>query len=79
MKIQNFIAVLIVTTFTLACGAKYAKVKIKDANAGSKHVYGDIGGPSKHLKNSYPGPTPETVEKATKFRKLIESELVSAR
>jgi hypothetical protein len=79
MKIKSLVAVAAIASLSFACGAKYAKVKIKDKDAGSAHVYGDIDGPPKQLKNTYPSASPETMEKATKFRALVESELVSAK
>lgn len=78
MKINIFVT-LTITTFAIACGSKYANVKIKDANPESNYVYGEKDAPAKQLKNTYPAATPETVEKASKFRELVESELVSAK
>jgi hypothetical protein len=79
MKSIKYIVAAVVCTFAFSCGAKYAKVKIKDANEKSAYVYGDLDGPAKQLKNTYPNATPETVEKANNFRALVESELVSAK
>lgn len=72
------ISTLILTLF-FSCGSKYAKVKIKDANAKSALVYGEIDGKARQLKNTYPAATAETTEKANAFRALVESELVSAK
>jgi len=69
-------AVLFVAMLS-ACGSQYNKFS-KDKNEASKYVYGDIEGPAKQLKNTYPNASPESVEKAAKFRALVESELVSA-
>lgn len=77
MNIKNIIVVSAVVFAAFSCGAKYAKVKIKDKNKGDSYVYGDIDGPARQLKNTYAAATPETVEKANKFRTLVESQLVS--
>lgn len=64
-------------TMALAsCGSQYNHFT-KDKNEANKYVYGDIDGPARQLKNTYPAATSETVEKATKFRALVESELTS--
>lgn len=70
---------ILIFTFCFSCGSKYAKVKIKDANAKSTIVYGDIDGKAKQLKNTYPAASTETTEKANAFRALVECELVSAK
>ena len=78
-KIYSFLILLACATL-FSCGSKYNKLKIKDQNATSEYVYGEIGGPSRHSKNqNYPAARPETIEKATKFRKQIEAGLVSAK
>ena len=78
-KIYSILVVLVCASL-FSCGSKYNKLKINDQNSGSEYVYGEIGGPSRHSKNqSYPAARPETVEKANKFRKQVESNLVSAK
>lgn len=76
---QKLFTIVLITgcAFFFSCGSKYSKLKIKDKNATSEHVYGEIGGPSRHSKNTYPPAKPETVEKAAKFRAFVESQLVS--
>lgn len=79
MKIIKTISLLSFVCLAMSCSSKYAKVKIKDANEKSAYVYGELEGPAKQLKNTYPAATPETIEKAANFRLLVESELVSAK
>ncbi len=66
----------LVTMALASCGSQYNHFT-KDKNEASTIVYGDIDGPPKQLKNTYPAATPETLEKASKFRTLVEKELVS--
>lgn len=77
MKAIKSIILLAAVSIATSCGSKYAKLKIKDANDKNLIVYGEIDGPARQLKNTYPSATPETIEKASKFRKLVETELVS--
>lgn len=79
MKIIKLITLVSFVCVAMSCSSKYAKVKIKDANSKSAYVYGELDGPAKQLKNTYPAATPETIEKASAFRALVESELVSAK
>lgn len=77
MKVLKSIILLTAVTLATSCGSKYAKLKIKDANENNVLVYGEVDGPARQLKNTYPSASPETIEKASKFRKLVETELVS--
>lgn len=76
MHINKIVAISVFALIATACGSQYNKFK-KDVNGGSTYVYGEIDGPAKQLKNTYPSARPETVEKANKFRALVEKELVS--
>ncbi|MFN0047669.1 MAG: hypothetical protein ACKVOU_00950 [Cytophagales bacterium] len=73
--IQKSIFVALVALIS-ACGSQYNHFT-KDKNEASKYVYGEIDGPAKQLKNTYPAATPQSLEKAAKFRALVERELVS--
>jgi hypothetical protein len=77
MKAINITLLLSIVLLSAGCGAKYAKVQIEDVNKDNTYVYGDLNGEARQLKNTYPNARPETLEKAAKFRNLVESELVS--
>jgi hypothetical protein len=79
MKALKVVVLVSLSVFGFSCSSKYAKLKFKDANASSAYIYGEVDGPAKQLKNTYPAATPETSEKANAFRALVESELVSAK
>ena len=71
---KKIFLILITLSIAIACGRKYNKVK-KDANEGNAHVYGEVDGPARQLKNTYPNASQETAEKASAFRKIVEAGL----
>lgn len=75
MKIQ-YINLALFALISVSCGSQYNKVK-KDPNANSPYVYGEVEGPARQLKNTYGSPSPETVQKANKFREQVENQLSS--
>ncbi len=77
MRFSQILSAVAIVALLSACGSQYNKFT-KDKNEASKYVYGDIDGPAKQLKNTYPSATPESVEKAAKFRALVEKELLSS-
>lgn len=76
MHFKQILNLIVAVLLLSACGSQYNKVK-KDPNEAKAYVYGEVGGPAKQLKNTYPAAKPETLEKAAKFRALVEKELVS--
>lgn len=75
---KKIFSIVVLGMVIMSCGSQFNKVS-KDINEGSKRVYGEIGGPALQLKNTYSSATPETMEKASKFRAQVEENITSAR
>jgi hypothetical protein len=59
-----------------SCGSKYNKIKFKDPHAGSKEIYGVIGGEPLQLSGTFT-PDPKVKELSSevtpKFREQVEA------
>lgn len=77
-SVFTLVSCAILALTVTSCGSKMAKLKFKDPNAGSKEIYGDIGGEPRQLSGTYvPDPAVAAVSKEAtpKFREQVEASI----
>ncbi len=77
-SVFNFVSCAVLAIAFCSCGSKYNKIKFKDPHAGSKEIYGNIGGEPVQLAGPFT-PDPAVKELSTeatpKFRELVEASI----
>jgi len=72
-KLKKYIQAVVFTGLVVcvcACGSKYNSIDQKDPNAGSEHVYGNIGGPPLQAGSEHPA-DPDAGARAAAIREKM--------